>query len=194
MLSSSSNTEHEHDRFNAQTPTPTCDTGFAREPTPLTPPNAPSPATCFFDIPGAKDKRWGWTSKVSAAPYDAYWPILFGAGTQQQCNQNLGTQGGQLHVQYFANKTVTATYIPNTANSWTYSQVHLYIGNEVLPKQGNDYTTAPGQHTFKDETDPVKLTWTKNGQNAPFYVVGHAVGCGYKSGNTLPPPPPPPLP
>jgi hypothetical protein len=131
-------------------------------------------ADCFIgldDGDGGTFNRWGWTNYIDTEGH-YYFDIYAGAG---QCNLDAGTLVGELIVEYYAGEA-TVTY--TTCGDYVLTETHLYVGNEILPRDVNgDWTIAPGQYPLKHEDladvqtdpyDPVPVT-------APFYVVAHAV-------------------
>ena len=136
-------------------------------------------ATCFLDIDEDADgdpdfMRWGWTNgPLSEGSYT--FDIYAGAG---QCSLTKGTLVGMLTVDYFGG-SATVTYYMN--GSYTMDETHLYIGNEILARDVNNfYTVAPGQYgNIHDLTSAGSDTFTVNGLSGEVYVVAHAVVCGF---------------
>lgn len=126
-------------------------------------------ANCFIGMPEINTNNWGWSNGPIAESLDTYsWDIYAGAG---QCDIDKGTWVGTLDVDYYGG-TATVTY--NIDADYTLEETHLYVGNEILPrdKKGN-YTTAPGQFPYSGET-----SYTIDGLSGDIYVVAHSVVCG----------------
>ena len=66
-------------------------------------------------------------------------------------------------------------------DGYTLSETHLYIGNEMFPKDNNgDFTVAPGLYPFKHEDlmGATTDTYVISGLSGDLYVIAHAVVCG----------------
>ena len=104
-------------------------------------------ALCFIDISIYNEtpfKRWGWTNGgYSELDYTEAitMEIYAGAG---QCDTTKGYHVGQL------NYTVSdGTISMQTIDGWKITQLHYYVGNEILPRdRNNEFTVAPGQYSF----------------------------------------------
>jgi hypothetical protein len=145
-------------------------------------------ATCFKDIPGLNSNKWGWTNKVPMNDCDGvfYWPLYAGAG---QCDISKGTLVGNLKVEikeFFNRLKVQVTY--ELESGYTLKTTHLYVGEDILPKKGNDYTVSPGQFPYKHEglngassdifTFDEIGSFSINGCEKSLYIVAHAEVCG----------------
>jgi hypothetical protein len=131
-----------------------------------------SVATCFLNIPGVNSNNWGWSNgAIGAGSYS--WPIYAGAG---QCNIGNGIHVGTLQVNYTP-PTATVTY--TMFNGYVLNETHLYVGNQILPKKNNKFTTAPGQFPYKHESlnGVTSDTFTINGLSGNIYVVAHSEAC-----------------
>jgi hypothetical protein len=158
--------------------------------------------TCFLDIDAdgvANDdgeghfSRWGWTIQITASDTVHVFPIYAGAG---QCDLTKGTLVGNLHVSYDG-MVLEAEYV--MADGFLMDEVHLYFCSEILPRDNEQFTVAPGQYgpsadgnkpndenplgIIDDtlETDVASLyTWTVNWEAlfGDLYIVAHAVVCG----------------
>ncbi|UCH09801.1 MAG: hypothetical protein JSU61_11385 [Fidelibacterota bacterium] len=136
--------------------------------------------TCFLDIDEDGDgngdfMRWGWTNgPLSEGSYS--FPIYAGAG---QCDTTKGTLVGELTVEYF-NGTAVVTY--NIDAPYSTDETHLYVGNEILPRNvNNEFTVAPGQYPIIHENleGATIDSYTYTGLSGDIYVVAHAVVCGF---------------
>ena len=148
-----------------------CETAFAKL----------SSSTCFLNIDENADgfsdfNRWGWTSgPLSQGTYT--FDIYSGAG---QCDITKGTRTGTLTVVY-SGSTVTVTY--NLVSGYQLKETHLYVGNEILPRNVNNlHTVAPGQYPYIHENLSSSTdTYTVTGVSGNIYVVAHAVTCSQQS-------------
>lgn len=145
-------------------PPPTCETAYAY---------GESYANCFLNIPGVNSNNWGW-SNGPLGPGTYSWPIYAGAG---QCNIGNGTLVGTLEVNYTP-PTAIVTY--SLTNGFLLRATHLYVGNLILPKKNNKFTTAPGQFPYKHSfTNGVASdTFTINGLSGNIYIAAHSEACG----------------
>lgn len=129
-------------------------------------------ATSFLEFDGAN--RWGWTNgPLSAGSYT--FDIYAGAG---QSDITKGTLVGSLSVSYDGS-IATVTY--SMLAGFTMTEVHLHVGNEVLPVDRNGSTTlAPGQYQNKAEglDDVSEYTAVITGLSGDVHVVAHAVVAG----------------
>ena len=134
----------------------------------------------FLDIDEDGDtagdfNRWGWSNgPVGSGTYT--WAIYAGAG---QSDITKGTFVGTLTVIYDgANADVTYTM-----NAPYYmDENHLYVGNEILPRNVNgDYTVAPGQYpTIHDDLNKATSDiYYITGLTGDIHVVAHATVCGF---------------
>lgn len=122
-------------------------------------------ATCFLDLGFS---RWGWSNgPLGEGTYT--FDIWAAAG---QCDTSKGVLVGTLTVEYYSG-TAAVTY--TMYEGFTLDETHLYVGNEILPRdvKGN-YTVAPGQYPYKDGAS---ATYTVEGLSGDIYVVAHAVVC-----------------
>ena len=146
-------------------PIPTCETAFAY---------GDSYATCFIDIPNLQGNRWGWTNGTLIKDVSYSFDIYAAAG---QCDLSKGTLVGTLEVDYHGGSAVV-TY--NMLAGFTMYGVHIYVGDEVLPRKNGEYTTAPGQYpvVVDDLVGETTFSHTFSGLSGEIYVVAHAVVCG----------------
>jgi hypothetical protein len=135
-------------------------------------------STCFLDIDDDGDgdgdfNRWGWTNAITEE--DVYlFDVYAGAG---QCDTGKGTLVGTLMVVY-VDGTVDVIYEMN--EGFEMSEVHLYVGSEMLPRDVNgDYTVAPGQYPYVNDTLEGAASHAILGipASGPIHVVAHAVVC-----------------
>jgi hypothetical protein len=128
--------------------------------------------TCFLDIEGLNANRWGWTiGPLEEGEYE--FEIWAGAG---QCDLLSGSLVGVLSVEYTGG-TAIVTYNMDTCR--TLKETHLYIGNDILPKdQNDDFTVAPGLYgnthsEVEDEADQFVI----DGLSGQIYLIAHAIVC-----------------
>jgi hypothetical protein len=129
-------------------------------------------ANCFLNIPGVNSNNWGWSNgPIGAGIYS--WPIYAAAG---QCNIDNGILVGTLEVNYTP-PTATIEYVMNSG--YTLNETHLYVGNLILPKKNNKFTTAPGQFPYKhDGLNGVSSdSYTISGLSGEIYIAAHSVAC-----------------
>ena len=146
-----------------ETPPPVCETAYAF---------GGSVANCFLNISGVQSNNWGWSNgPLVAGTYS--WPMYAGAGL---CNIENGTHVGTLTVNYTP-PTATVTY--TVFDGYVLNETHLHVGNQILPKRGNKFTTAPGQFPYKHENLNGVTTDTYNisGLSGNIYVAAHSVVC-----------------
>lgn len=145
-----------------------------------------SSSHCFQEYPEFLDnpQRWGWTNgPLTTGTYTM--TIWAGAG---QCDISKGTNVGNLIVNY-TGTTAVVTY--NITAPYSITEVHLYVGNDILAKkctgpptnQTCEYTLAPGQYPIVRESiiPAGTTTWTETvtGLSGTIYVVAHAVVKGF---------------
>jgi len=86
-----------------------------------------------------------------------------------------------LHVDY-SNGVATVTFTNNTP--YTLDETHVYVGNEILPRDVNgNYTVAPGQYGSVHDGSDLAENATGDvhvitGLSGAVYVVAHSVTCG----------------
>lgn len=137
----------------------------------------PAAATCFIGSPWLAAERWGWTNGPFAEGTHTF-DVYAGAG---QCDLAKGTKVGTATAVYAAGKmTVTLTAGPD----YRFSETHLYVGTEPLPRKDGIYTVSPGQypwqHTLSFATTD---TFEVNGLSGDVNVILHAVSCAKVTAN-----------
>lgn len=126
-----------------------------------------------MDGNGKRDfKRWGWVIGPIAEGNHSF-DIYAGAG---QCKLSAGTVVGSVEVLYTYDGIVKVTYMPR--EGYQFTETHSYIGSDILPKDGNKYTVAPGQFPQVHDTEPIDLMNTFSGLSGEIYVALHSVSCG----------------
>lgn len=151
-----------------------CETAFAY--------NGDDPGTCFLQIDldgdGEGDfNRWGWTiGPLAESDETRYYDIYAGAG---QCDITKGTRVGKLMVSYF-DGVASVVYMLDLDNEWLITEVHTYVGNNILPQKSGNYTVAPGQYPHQAKSaSGIKTTvaYVVEDLSGDIYVVAHAVVC-----------------
>lgn len=132
-------------------------------------------AECLITIPDLNSNRWGWTNGPLSLAGTYTFDLYAGAG---QCDLSKGVLVGKVIVDYDGS---TAVVTFNTCGNYTMSETHLYVGNDILPKNNNgEFTVAPGQFGNQHYFQPkVKLdSYTITGLQGEIYVMAHAVVFG----------------
>lgn len=139
--------------------------------------------SCFLDIDEDNDSvgdfnRWGWTVGPLDENTNTTHDVYAGAA---KCDTGKGTLVGTLHVDY-SNGVATVTFTNNTP--YTLDETHVYVGNEILPRDVNgNYTVAPGQYGSVHDGSDLAENATGDvhvvtGLSGAVYVVAHSVTCG----------------
>ena len=141
-----------------------------------------STSTCFLSIDQDHDgrsdfNRWGWTNQLKTSG-TYHFTLYAGAG---QCDINKGEVAGKLTLHYDATfKTLTANY--STNEGFYFSEIHLYIGDTMVPINPNGMTSvAPGQYTIvTTKVDEHFNTYTlQNVSGNGIHIIAHAVVFNY---------------
>ncbi len=130
----------------------------------------------FLDITeeDATLNRWGWSNgTITEGVYE--WDIYAGAG---QSDISKGVLVGTLVVDYNGS-TAQVTY--NIDAPYYMDENHLYVGNDILPRDTNgQYTVAPGMypsiHDLADTSVDTHIVYDVSGD---VHVVAHATVCGF---------------
>jgi hypothetical protein len=81
---------------------------------------------------------------------------------------------GEIKLHYFAG---TAKAVITMIDGYTMSEARMYIGNDILPSSGGDYTVDPADYPYVHaglggaSTD----TFTVNGLSGSVYIIGYIV-------------------
>lgn len=133
-------------------------------------------ATCFLDMDEIHTNRWGWTNGPFSENIKPYHLNIYAGAAK--CDIEKGTFVGTLSL-YYNNGDATITYTMNSG--YLMDEVHLYAGNEILPrdKHGN-FTVSPGQYPHVNDNLNGVETYTDTFTNltGDIYIVAHAVVCG----------------
>jgi len=147
----------------------TCETAYARS-------RDESQRHCFLDIAELGSNNWGWSNgPLGTGEYT--FDLYAGAG---QCDISNGILVGTLSVNYDG-AAATVTY-NITEPGCGMDETHLYVGSEILPRNGESFTTAPGLYPgdglpHDDLGGATTDTYTITGLSDDIYVVAHAVVC-----------------
>jgi hypothetical protein len=120
----------------------------------------------------SKGNNWGWTNGPLTEDYYEF-ELWAGAG---QNNLSHGELVGMVYVS-ITGTCVNVTYELDAG--YHLAEIHLWVGNEVLPRdKWGRFTAAPGQFPYHESdgsgTDDY-WTWEGCGFNDPIYVAAHAV-------------------
>jgi len=143
-----------------------CETAFAKK--------SWEPMTfCFLE---SGFNRWGWTNgPITDVHAKSTYYLYAGAA---QCNADKDKMVGVVEIFYVDG---TARVEFSMYDGYTMSETHLYIGNDMFPKDNNgDDTVAPGLFPYKHEnlTGATTDTYVISGLSGNLYVIAHAVVCG----------------
>lgn len=121
-------------------------------------------ATCFLDMPGVHNQRWGWTNgPLMADGVQRVFDLYAGAA---HCDLDKGTYVGSVTVVY-SGSSLTATF--HTVGGWVMEESHLYVGSDPTPPD-----LAPGAYPYINETTGTTHTYTVSNLVGPVYLIGHA--------------------
>jgi hypothetical protein len=148
-----------------------CETAFAYSASPE--------GTSFLQIDedgdGSGDfSRWGWSvGPLGAGSYE--YAVYAGAG---KSDITKGTNVGTLAVDYDGS-TATVNFSINYPNNL--KETHVYVGNEILPRNNGFFTVAPGQYPQIQEglNGSQYSSYTFTDLSGEVYVVAHATVCGF---------------
>ena len=154
-----------------------CETAYARS-------TDENVRTCFIDIPNVSGNRWGWVNEFPSSNGTYQMEVYAAAG---QCDISKGALVGNVEVTYTDRSIeVTVTTLPG----YKMTEAQLHVGSQILPTQGNGFTTAPGQYPYSDMVDGDFTTYTfesiSAGDADTFYVVLHANVCPVVENESLP--------
>lgn len=139
-----------------------CETAFAHD---------SEQSICFIGSGLLQTNRWGWTNGP-LVPGSYTFEIYAGAG---QCDLSKGALVGSLSVD-FDGSVAQVQY--NMLPGFIMDETHLYVGSEPLPRNGTEYTVAPGQYgNIHNLTTASSDSYSIAGLTSPVYVVAHAVTC-----------------
>lgn len=113
-------------------------------------------------------EQWGW-SNGALAPNET-WESTF----ELFADAEAATKVGEIKLHYFAG---TATATITMASGYTIKESRLYIGNDMLPKVGDDYTVDPASYPYVHAGLGAASadTFTVNGLSGSIYIIGYVV-------------------
>jgi hypothetical protein len=133
---------------------------------------------CFLSDPllvGYGFTQWGWTNGAlpEAEGFTSKYELFVNA---RNCDAGIyATKVGDLTVTHFGgNTTVTYTLLPG----FTMNETALYVGNDILPKDGGVYTIDPAKYPYNHALTPdvsTTDTYTLSGITGNIYIIGYAV-------------------
>jgi hypothetical protein len=112
--------------------------------------------------------QWGWTNGAIAS--NETFTSTFELFTDAQG----ATKVGEMKLHYFAGTaTATITMLPG----FTMKESRLFIGNDMLPKVGDDYTVDPASYPYVHAGLGAASadTFTVNGLSGSIYIIGYVV-------------------
>ncbi|NQU32787.1 MAG: T9SS type A sorting domain-containing protein, partial [Bacteroidetes bacterium] len=133
-------------------------------------------STCF-SVDGFS--RWGWRTEFS--PGDNYTMNLYMGG---DCDSK-GVPVGTVNITYIEN-AVTVTH--DMDDDYALTSVHTYVGCDLYPMKGGNYTLAPGQYTYSSPTfgaadakDGLTVSFETDGETVN--VIAHVMANIYLNGS-----------
>jgi hypothetical protein len=95
-------------------------------------------------------QNWGFSMPLpDRIPSDGFsFEMIGGAG---KCVLSKGRCDGSVTMFQESNGSFRFEVSGNSRNSVTFNGVHVYVGEEPLPKRGKKYSNAPGQFPCKAE-------------------------------------------
>ena len=118
--------------------------------------------------------RWGWSNGPLAEGTYTF-DLWAGAG---QNDLSKGTLVGEVTLVY-AGGDVSVTY--NTNTPYLLEEVHVFVGNDYLPENNNEYTIAPGQYPYinGDLSGVSSHTTEISNVSGDIYLTAHATVSGF---------------
>ena len=130
---------------------------------------------CFLSLdldgtPGPDFTQWGWTNGAlpEAEGFTSRYELFINA---ERCDIANATKVGDMTVTHFGgNSVATITMLPG----FTMDKSALYMGNDILPKVGGNYTVDPANlplvHTLSAATTD---TYTITGLTGSIYIIAY---------------------
>lgn len=130
---------------------------------------------CFLgldmDKNGSHDfTSWGWTNGAlpPAEGFTSHYELFINAG---DCGIANATKVGDIEVQYFAGSaSVKFILLPG----YSMDKTALYIGNEMLPKDGGAYTINPDKYPYKHTLSGATTDTYSVSATGDIYLIGYA--------------------
>jgi hypothetical protein len=130
---------------------------------------------CFMkldmDKNGSPDfTGWGWTNGAlpEAEGFTSRYELFINAGS---CDIVNATKVGDMAVQYFNGK-VTATI--TLLAGYTMDKTSLYIGNDMLPKDGGVYTIDPAKYPYQHNLGGATTDTFSVSASGSIYIIAYA--------------------
>jgi hypothetical protein len=131
---------------------------------------------CFLDedfLAGYEFDQWGWTNGA-LSPDETFTSHYELFTNVDGCGIAGATKVGYMELHYFAGTaTATITMLPG----FTMKESRLFIGNDMLPKVGDDYTVDPASYPYVHAGLGAASadTFTVNGLSGSIYIIGYVV-------------------
>lgn len=130
---------------------------------------------CFLgldmDKNGTPDfTSWGWTNGALPATegFTSYYELFTNA---EGCETDNATKVGDLTIQYYGGTAkVTFTLLPG----YTMDKTSLYIGNDMLPKDGGNFTINPDKYPYKHTLSGATTDTYTVSATGDIYVIAYA--------------------
>jgi hypothetical protein len=133
---------------------------------------------CFLDLDldgteGPDFTQWGWTNgamypnETFKSTYELFINV-------KDCDAAGAIKVGEMKLHYYEG---TATATISLSNGYTMNESRLYIGNDILPKDGGNWTVDPEFYPYKHtglgavDTD----SFVVNGLSGDIYIIGYVV-------------------
>jgi hypothetical protein len=131
---------------------------------------------CFLDkdfLAGYEFDQWGWTNGA-LSPDETFTSHYELFTNVDGCGVAGATKVGNMELHYFAG---TATATITMAPGFTMKESRLYIGNDMLPKVGDDFTVDPASYPYVHSGLGAASgdTFTINGLSGNIYIIGYVV-------------------
>lgn len=131
---------------------------------------------CFLDLDlngdGTKDfDTWGWTNGAMY-PDETFESTYFLYIKANSCDISNAVKVGVVKMHYYAG---IATVKITLEEGFVMNHTSVYIGNDMLPKEGGNYTTDPAFYPYQhDLTNATTDTFTVNGLSGNIYIIVNA--------------------
>ncbi|NSW93264.1 MAG: SprB repeat-containing protein [Bacteroidales bacterium] len=131
---------------------------------------------CFLDLDlngdGTKDfDTWGWTNGAMY-PDPTFESTYFLYMKASGCDVSNAVKVGVVKLHYYAG---VATVKITLEEGYVMNHTSVYIGNDMLPKEGGNYTTDPAFYPYQhDLTNATSDTFTVNGLSGNIYIIVNA--------------------
>lgn len=130
---------------------------------------------CFIGDPllaGYGFTQWGWTNGAlpEAEGFISRYELFINAGS---CDVDNAIKVGDMTMQHFGGVTkASITLLPG----YTMSESKLYVGNDILPKVGGDYTVDPASYPYSHSLASATAdSYTINGITDEIFIIGYVV-------------------